>query len=372
MSSVAAGPTYRLHAFHVGCWVLGLIAFGELVAVGVAMGLEQRRDPAPTIVEYVSVPTHVSPGTPRVPAPSPAIPSVEVDPSPVYVPPSVVPKEPVVLQPLNTPAIADPIVERLVREAQASRVGDDMRGAIVKLEEAAQRVPDEPNVLYQFAQVFEAMGVYGKAEDYYYKVYALGASEGGSLYVEAADKLNRGFLMAEQMRGKLALGRVWHFFDKQAEGGQRVILTIPVIAAPNQVVDLELLDVKVTFYDELGDKVIPAAKENQMEEKWVGSPIDWRGLSGEEKRQVTYFVPEGDVQDRHLNVQRKYFGQVVELSYKGELVDSKAWPRTLAQKVNVPNQEPLFLPDDFVSPDFNPENPLLPPRDHNPVPPLPR
>ena len=108
MSSVAAGPTYRLHAFHVGCWVLGLIAFGELVAVGVAMGLEQRRDPAPTIVEYVSVPTHVSPGTPRVPAPSPAIPSVEVDPSPVYVPPSVVPKEPVVLQPLNTPAIADP------------------------------------------------------------------------------------------------------------------------------------------------------------------------------------------------------------------------------------------------------------------------
>ena len=43
MSSTAPGQPYRLQAFHVGCWVLGLIAFGELVAVGVALGLNNQQ-----------------------------------------------------------------------------------------------------------------------------------------------------------------------------------------------------------------------------------------------------------------------------------------------------------------------------------------
>jgi hypothetical protein len=362
MSETTSGSSYRLHAFHVGCWALGLVAFAQLVAVGVALGLDQQKAAQPTVVERVEyvplgmVPqaTRPAPAPAVVPAPAP-VPRVE---TPAYVPGPVAEIE---TTPLDTPPIANPIVERLVTEAQAARVADDMRNAIVKLEEASQLAPDEPNVLYQFAEVFEAMGVYDKAEDYYQKVFEQGTLKAGGLYELAAHKLSHGFLLAEQMQGKLALGRVRQFFDKRAEGGERVILTIPVLAAPDQKVDSSLLEVSVSFYDKLQDEVVPAATRNAPSFKWVTRPVDWMGSNGEELLQVTYFIPKGDVQDLHLFGQRAYFGQLVELNYSGELVDSQAWPRTLARKVNVRNEDPLFLPEEWVPEDINPVNPLLPP-----------
>lgn len=361
MSSTASASRYRLHAFHVGCWVLGLIAFAEMVAVGVALGLDQQKAARPMIVERVEyVPLNLGGGGREGVASgvSAAIPALAVVPAPVYTPAEVAPVQ---LRPLNTPAIADPIVERLVREALTARVAGDMPVAIVKLEEASKLVPDEPNVLYQFAQVFEEMGVYDQAENYYQKVFELGTLKAGGLYELAAHKLSHGFLLAEQMQGKLALGRVRQFFDKRADGGERVILTIPVLAAPNQELNPDLLEVSVGFYDKLQDEVVPAAPRNAPEVKWSTQPVDWQGANGEELLQVTYFIPKGDLQEQHLFGQRVYCGQLVELIYQGELVDSQAWPRTLAHKVNAPNQDPLILPEEFLPPDFNPDCPLLPP-----------
>jgi hypothetical protein len=205
------------------------------------------------------------------------------------------------------------------------------------------------------------MGIYDKAEDYYQKVFELGTLKAGGLYQLAAHKLSHGFLLAEQMQGKLALGRVRQFFDKQADGGQRVILTIPVLSAPDQEVDSDLLEVSVSFYDKLQNEVVAAATRNAPSVKWGTKPIDWQGSSGEELLQVTYFIPKGDVQEQHLFGQRAYFGQLVELSYSGELVDSQAWPRTLAHQVNVRNEDPLFLPEEWIPEDLNPGSPLLPP-----------
>ena len=362
MSAETPAAGFRLHVFHVGCWVLGLIAFAQLVAVGVALGLERQQGGQPQIVERVEyVPLRIG-----VPAPGPVDPPVAVVPAPTpepvptpaYTPPTVPVSPP---QPLATPPIADPIVERLVREAQQARVADDMRKAIVKLEEAAGRAPDEPNVLYQFAQVFEAMGIYDKAEDYYQRVFELGTLKAGGLYELAAHKLSHGFLLAEQMQGKLALGRVRIFPDKKEEGGEKIILTIPVLAAPEQEIEPEKLEVSVSFFDKLEDEVVPAATRNAPEVRWATEPVDWQGGSGEELLRVTYFIPKGDVQELHLFGQRTYFGQLVELSYGGELVDSQAWPRTLARKVNAPGEDPLFLPEEFLPEDFNPGSPLLPP-----------
>jgi tetratricopeptide (TPR) repeat protein len=335
--------------------MLGLVAFAQLVAVGVALGLDRQRGLPPQVVErveYVTLPIGDTPPRGQVEQQVPPVPTPEYSRPPA---PGLDP------QPLATPAIADPVVERLVKEAQEARVADDMRKAIVKLEEAAGKAPDEPNVLYQFAQVFEAMGVYDKAEDYYQRVFELGTLKAGGLYELAAHKLSHGFLLTEQMQGRMALGRVRQFFDKRAVGGERVILTIPVLAAPGQQVEPEAIEVSVSFFDKAQEEVVAASPRNAPEVKWVTKPLDWQDGSGEELLQVTYFVPEGDARELHLFGQRKYFGQLVELNYLGELVDSQAWPRTLASKVNARIQDPLFLPEEFVPEEYNPENPLLPP-----------
>ncbi|NIP94087.1 MAG: hypothetical protein GWO24_11800, partial [Akkermansiaceae bacterium] len=261
---------------------------------------------------------------------------------------------------LQAPFIADPLVERLVQEAREARVRDDMRGAIVKLEEARQKAPEDPTVLYQFAEVFEAMGVYDKAADYYEKVFALGPREAGSLLELASHKLSHGFEQADRMEGKLTLGRIRQFNDKRVREGEKIILTVPIMAAPDRVIEDTLVKVDVFFFDKLDSRIREASPVSQREYKWLTEPVDWKD-TGEELLQVTYFIPPGDGRDQHLLGERRYFGHVVELHYDGELLDHQAWPRTLARQRNVPEANPLFLPEELLLEDLNEANPLLPP-----------
>ena len=75
--------------------------------------------------------------------------------------------------------------------------------------------------------------------------------------------------------------------------------------------------------------------------------------------QITYVIPKIDPQQQHLFGEKRYYGQVVELNYKGELIDAEAWPRVLARKFNKPDAAPVFL-DQEMPADYNPLNPLLP------------
>jgi hypothetical protein len=339
---------------------MGLIAFAELGAIGVALALQKQRPPETRVVEKVRyLPMPAVGGAAPVagtPVPVPAIPT----PAPLEtaLPPAPVPAP---VMSLTTPPIADPIVERLVAEAQAARVAEDMGRAIVKLEEAESRAPDEPNMLFQFGEVFEAMGVYDKATDYYQKVFELGVSGGGSLYQLASRKLSQGFVGAEEMQGKMALGRIRQFSDPRVPDGQKVVITVPILAAKGQALVPEDVEVVVSFFDKLDGEVVPAAPRNEPKYKWVTEPVDWKDATGQELLQVTYFIPRGDLQERHLFGQREHFGQLVELSYKSELIDRQAWPRTLAREQNAPERDPLFLPEEFLPDDINMDNPLLPP-----------
>ncbi|NNC87885.1 MAG: hypothetical protein HKN82_05425, partial [Akkermansiaceae bacterium] len=261
---------------------------------------------------------------------------------------------------LATPPIADPIVERLVAEARQARVADDMRLAIVKLEEAAQRAPGEPNVLYQFGTVFEAMGIYDRASDYYQKVFELGTTGAGSLYQLAARKISTGFAAPRAMQGKLAIGRVRQFNDTRVKDGEMVIIEIPIMAAPGQELRPDDVEVVVRFFDKLDGEIVPAAPENTPVTNWPSKPVDWAGAH-EEILRASYFIPAASAQDRQLFGQREFFGHIVELSYRGELLDHQAWPRVLARQLDAPEKDPLFLPKEFIPPGLNDENPLLPP-----------
>ena len=254
----------KLGTFHTACWVLGLIAFVELAAVGMALGIQRK------------VVTHTQPSEPQIIETiitdhKPLQPEKEivVIEKPVYIQPKAVeiaalPDGPPVIDyefdpmpdiRLGNPPIADPRVEKLVDDSRALRIAGDNARAFLKLEEAAKRAPQEPNVLYQYAEVYSSMGLYDKAADYYEAVFALGTVKAGNLYEIAAIKLRDGIERPEDMATKFALGRVRVYEDSTWQEGQRVILTIPVSAAPDlnlseQELNRALL-VDVLLYDVL-------------------------------------------------------------------------------------------------------------------------
>lgn len=369
----------RLRGFQVSCWVLGVIAFVQLVtaAVAVSVRIEQSREVRVVEREVTKLVTVRVPANP--PAKSPATTGVTPNPPVVLAPAADLSPPPaaqlpvtpaVVPPPLVTPPIADPVVERLVRDARGARVAEDMGRAMAKLEEARRLAPGEPNMLYELGMVYEQMGIYDKASEFYEKVFQLGTTGAGSLYDQAARKLRDGFDQPDAIRGKLALGRVRIFKDPNYSGGERVVLTIPVQAAPGTNVSADDFSVTVRFFDSVkgGEPQPSAAGLFDSSYQWTTLPIDWAG--GEELLRVTYILKPQDVQQTHLFGERSYYGQVVELRYKNELIDLQSWPRDLAARINTPqpasgpgpanNLPPEFLDKDSLPPGFNPDNPLLP------------
>ncbi|BCU76590.1 hypothetical protein [Luteolibacter sp. LG18] len=386
-----SASAHRFTAFRISCWTIGVIAFAEVMSAAVALAarLETNR-PVRIVEKIVEVPKIVAvpvpaavdpavrPGIPAISAISATLPTDSDNSGVVAKPPAnPLPVAPVgpAPTPVATPPIADPVVERLVTEARKARVAEDMGAAIIKLEEAARKSPDEPNVEYELGLVHEAMGVYDKASEHYENVFRMGASKAGTLYEMAAGKLRDG-IQEPDVRGKLVLGRTRIFKDAEYQDGERVVLTIPVQAAPGTSVAAEDFFVKVLFYDSLkGKEVVPARDTSVVKTEWASLPIDWAG--GEELLRVTYIIPRQDEQDEHLFGHRAYYGQSVELNYKNELIDVQAWPRDLAarnQQVQQPQQPqqqpnglpgpgdvpPEFLNKEELPRDFNPGAPLLP------------
>lgn len=378
---VLSRPPVPLATFHAACWVLGLVAFVELVALGAALALREERTTAPEVMERVvteyvfeadapagaggwsassTAPGGLERATPTVENGPPPERPVQVAPSPrIQVsPPVAIPT--MAPQPLSAPVIADPVVERLVGEAREARVAGDTRLAIVKLEEAAERAPRDPHVLYLFGEVFEAIGHYDRAADSYQAVFELGTTGAGGLYAMAGRKLSTGFTQSSGMEGKVAIGRIRQFNDTRVTDGEKVIIEIPIMAAPGQELIPENVEVVVRFFDKLDGEIVPAAPENVPETEWVTSPVDWSG-NAEETLRAAYFISHSATPDAHLFGQRSYFGHVVELNYEGELLDHQAWPRLLATQVDAPGVDPLILPREYLPPNTNPDNPLLPP-----------
>ena len=350
-------PVLKAPAFEASCWFLGMMAFGQLLIAGMALAtrLEQSREVR--IVEkevFRPVAVHVPMAT------------TGADPSAVARPSAVRPTENPSVQPtpLAAPQVADPLSERLVREARELRVAGDMMRAVPKLQAALDQSPDDPSVYYELGLVHEQMGVVDTAASYYQKVFEMGVSGAGSLYQMAATKLRDGFEQPDAMMGKLSLGRVRIFKSLRNEDGQRVILTIPVQKSPTDEFEVKDIAVSVIFFNRTTQGEIVQLEDNSwVKEQWVTLPFDWVG--GEESLRMIYTIPSQDDQTAHLFGGREYYGQVVSLTYKGEVLDVQAWPRDLAARIPRMPTAPaadLLLPEfqDSMPPDFDPAMPLLP------------
>lgn len=351
--------------FRLACWAIGLLAFAELVVGGVALAGRFEASRQVKVIErivphVVTVPSLDQPaGGAATPGRVSAVPPAPAAAAQAKPPPAPAPlPEPT---PLAAPRVADPVAERLVAEARKARVAEDMGLALVKLEEAARLAPDDPNILYEFGLAYELMGVNDRAAESYQKVFDLGTTGAGALYELAAIKLRDGFEQPEAKFGRISLGRIRVFRDQRAADRERIVLTVPVQAVPGEKIDPADLEVVVRFFDEVGGggDPQPASPASSTSYDWVTLPVDWQ--TGEELLRVAYTLPEQDLQQDHLFGERRYYGQVVELVYRGTLIDSQAWPRILARRVDAPERDPLFLEQEMLPPEFNPEAPLLPP-----------
>lgn len=360
--------------FRLSCWGLGLIAFGQLLIGGLALAvrIEKARE-VRTVEKVVTKIVTVAPAQAAQPviAKAPEAPSAALPP-PLAPTPLPTPLPPA--RPLGAPPIADPVVERLVQEARSARIASNVASAITKLEEARAAAPNDPNVLYEFGLLYEDMAAYDRAladqaADAYQAVFEMGIGGAGALYELAAQKLRDGIAMPDEMRDKLVVGRPVIFKDKAFQDGERTVLTVPIQAAPGAEINATDLAVEVQFFDVMmkdGKKeIVPAAKDLCTTDfKWVTGALDFVG--GEEQLRVTYLLPPQDSQQELLFGKRNYYGQVVKIFYKNEIIDTQPYPRHLASHTSSAPPTEDEIPQ-FE--EFDLDNPLLQPLDSN-IPPV--
>ncbi|WP_367870991.1 hypothetical protein [Luteolibacter sp. Populi] len=369
------------HVFRLSCWGLGVIAFGQLLAGGIAVAVRVEKAREVRVEEKIVTKIVTVEAKPSPLVAAPAAPVVAV------LPPPPVPAPLPPARPLATPPIADPNVERLVQEARKARLASDTASALVKLAEAREMAPSDPNVLYETGLLFEEMSAYDprlvdQAADAYQAVFALGTTGAGVLYTMAAEKLRDGIAMPDQMRDELRLGNLRIFPDREFQDGERTVVTVPVQAAPGAQIGSNDLSVNVDFYDSTvinGKKEIVPCTVAAIPE-WVSGAMDFVG--GEESLRLNYVLPPQDAQQQQLFGRRTYYGVVAKLYYKGELIDTRSWPRHLSAQgpigshADQPREDdfPRFLENEDI---IDSADILLPPKmpDLNSpagVPPLPR
>lgn len=323
----------NLGIFHVSCWVLGLVAFVQVMAVGVAVAFRNQRmgEPEERVVkEYVVVPPGnrgpVTVAPPRRAKPAPVMMSDDEDLVPDLASVLEIGEDDVLDSP---PVVLDPVVEELLKGASDARIQGDLHLAYTKLNEAQLKEPENPNVLYGLGANYEAFGVFDKATAFYLKVYQAGPLKSGSLYEKAGIKLAQGLVPEVKDLAMLGWGRMT--VPLNVDGGERRTLILPVAVSPSKEFDPMLFKPRVRFYEEVDGKVGQAVIQyGDSGSEWVTGVADWK--DGEEMAEVWYFVPDQDPATGLLFGDRVFYGFVAELYYDGRLVDIKAQPRTLLRE----------------------------------------
>lgn len=365
-------PAAKRPAFTIACGLFACIAFAQLLSVGVAIAA--RTGETREVVRYVTgAPLIVSiPTLPdEVPLSGSLNPRSVAEMLDAYTdedgagtqPPATTFQTPLFTQPAipeTAPSIQDPMVEKLVRDAHIAHNQGDLIKALLKLEEAESRAPDEPAIFYRKALLFEDMGQWERATNNYEKLFVMGTSI-GVYYHKSAFKLSNG--INPQKEQFLIIG---HIMRRISADRLQARLTIPIRAVANADFDPSQLEIKVHHYDLVDKKsieAVPRSRADNIQDRWLHEPLDW--ANDEEIAESSYTLPPSAVAEEHLFGQRTYFGYVAELYYKNKLIDQQAYPRRLhaihAEQQN--NQEftfPFDFPLDEALPNINPDNPLLP------------
>jgi hypothetical protein len=282
-------------------------------------------------------------------APTPVLPDFSADPiaSPNGAPAdSATPKpQPVTTQqPKLVDAGSNERFNELVEQGKMLRERGDTGAALTKFREAQASDAKNPRTFAEIALTFEKMGLADRANEQWKRVYDLGDAA-GPLYIAAEAKLKAAQaseltrVMAQNpsapddtapgtARGapvSLATIAVEEVRDPGAS--KKFTLRVPIKARFGARIDANDLAIQVRFYDVVDSARVETTGAN-VSYRWGAPPPDW--AEGEvEELLAQYELP---VEKRN----RKYFGYLVRLYYKGELQSAAGSPDTLVQKYPPP------------------------------------
>ncbi|MCU0781867.1 MAG: hypothetical protein MUF04_12300 [Akkermansiaceae bacterium] len=137
--------------------------------------------------------------------------------------------------------------------------------------------------------------------------------------------------------------------------------------APDAEVQPDELDVIVEFFNHSKRGGIEPADRSWVTVAEPSKVWDWS--EGPETVRMTYQIPPFDPARDPLAGAVEYYGQVVTLLYRGEVVDLDAWPRDLAVRSYLRAQSQGVPPDDgSLLPPLEADGILLPPLNDHGVP----
>ena len=364
----SAGDPPSRPTFLIACWLLALLAFAQLIAVGAAFTsgrtvadvpeatpktisapLRVRKPVAlePRTIEQILA--SVGPHSTSTAKANGSTSTTQV----VTVPATTGDTKsnttiPVIPSAYGSTMIADPVAERLVNESRALQLDGDMMRAMLKLDEAARRAPSEAAVIYHKGLLFEEMGLYTKAADQYQQVQQMGI-KAGAYFRLSAKKLTKGMDVAHAHRPVISIGPMNARPSNGALADEQTNVAITILARPDKAINPADVHVQVHFYDKLNGGEIKKASSLAKIDYFWDEPADWKGASHEETVHFSYAVPKTDLAEAHLFGRREFFGYVVELVYKGEVIDQQASPRRLNS-----------IHGNHISPQYNHPLPWLP------------
>ncbi len=351
--------------FVVASSVLGAAALAQIGAITWALATRQplpalaaeaRVNPAPMTVAKISKPATLSlqppsPDALAAPLLDPPVTMRETVPTisaPIAPPSRPVPVPVEKLAPRPPP---ETLGQELIEQGRTLRDRGDMNGALTKLREAQLLEPSSAQVLAELALTFEKMAAPDRAAEHWKKIYEMGESA-GSYFIAADARLKQSQAMAMMAAQKeagpgltgapvsrtnadavLGLGEIASVDLNDAAADKKFVLRVPLKARARAKVGVRDVVIHVLFYDQVGGKNVIETNAN-VSSRWASTPPDWAERDTE-TLEVEYTQPRADPRESGRE-DRKYFGYLVRLYYKGELQDSRADPPKLGSQFPAP------------------------------------
>ena len=356
--------------FLVAAWALGVVGVAQFSAVGVAFFRSIQSSDGRVVPEQIDIDRLIAENppptedklstdnpldaTPELDSSFKPRPLATTEPSPEpapTTPPSAVPRPTPVPLSAFTPKV-DPRMPELVEQGKLLRNNGDTAGALVKFREAAGLAPENPLPIAETAYTYEKMTLPDKAATEWRKVLQMG-EKAGFYYSAAKSKLDIAVTaartavsgvspeasaseVAELANGKsITIGRIANTEDRSA-AGKRFSLSIPIHTKEGAVQNpRQDIVTHVRFYDQINGKEIVPTTAN-VAYRFAEPPADWRD-GGKETLEVDYDLPQTG-RDDPTGENRRFYGYIVRIYFKGTLQATSAEPASLTQKFPAPEK----------------------------------